>query len=110
MTTFQDGPAKGKTLMLKRAPVFLRVTELLGEIDGLDQLTDEPEPGETLHAYVLTEKPGHMHLNTGRKPGGGFFPIAVYKLVADQPNQSTMKETGAWQAWTRRQECPENLR
>ena len=38
MTTFQDGPAKGMTLMLKRTPVYLRVVCSLGKVDALDQL------------------------------------------------------------------------
>lgn len=109
MTQFKDGPAKGQTLMLRRAPVYLRVTELLGKFDALDQLDDEPEPGETLHAYVITEKPGHIHINTGRKPGGGFYPMATYKLAEVQPPQETMKKKALWQEWTSQQPRPANL-
>lgn len=108
MTTFLDGPAIGQTLQLRRAPVYLRVTELLGAFDGLDQLADEPEPGETLHAYVLAEKPGAMHiLVRGRcATGGGFWPIAKYRHVTDQPPQETMRDNALWRAWTETQPRP----
>lgn len=107
MTRFQDGPAQGKTLMLRRAPIYLRVTELIGEFDALDQLNDQPEPGETLHCYVLAEAPGHIHINTGRKPGGGFFPMALYRIVPEQPPQEIMRDNAKWRAWTNKQPRPE---
>lgn len=108
MTTFLDGPAAGRTLQLRRAPIYLRVTELLGEIDGLDQLTDEPEPGEYLHAYVLAEAPGHMHiLVRGKgKTGGGFWPMAKYKILPEQPSQEIMRDNAQWRAWTNQQPRP----
>lgn len=46
MTTFIDGPAKGQTLMLRRNPVYLIVTEENGKFDALDQLEDAPKPTE----------------------------------------------------------------
>lgn len=102
MTTFIDGPAKGQTLQLRRAPVFLRVTEKDGEFDGLDQLDDRPKPGETLHAYRLTKKPGGMHIlvHGKNRARGGFWPIAEYELVPEQPSQELMRQSFAWEAWT----------
>jgi hypothetical protein len=63
MTTFEDGPAKGQTLMLQRAPLFLRVViDPSGKVDALDQLTDKPASNEKIFAYVLTAEPGRFHI------------------------------------------------
>lgn len=99
MTTFQDGPAKGQRLMLHRAARFLRVTELNGKWDALDQPSDTPRPDEKLYAYEIVGKPGHMHLNTGRKPGGGFYPIAEYRFVPAQPTDAQMRDREQWYRW-----------
>lgn len=106
MTTFTDGPAKGQTLSLRRAPVFLRVTEAAGKFDALDQLEDTPEPHETLHAYVLASKPGSMHLCVRGKnrAAGGFYPLATYKLVENPPTDAVMR--AQWRAWTDQQGMP----
>ena len=109
MTKFQDGPAKGKTLMLKRAPLFLRVVEKGGEFDALDQLKDTPAPDEKLTAYVLTKKTGLVHINMGRK-GGGWYPMAEYKLASVQPYDATMRAADKWRAWClARPECGQPL-
>lgn len=101
MTRFIDGPAAGQTLMLKRAPVFLRVVQ--GEKwDALDQPDDEPLENETVYAYQLAEAPGHVHLSTrgqNGKRGGGFYPLANYKLCEEQPTKTEMIVTGDWRAW-----------
>lgn len=98
MTTFVDGPAKGKILQLRRAPYFLRVTEVHGNFDALDQLSDEPMRGETLYAYVILGAPGMIHINK-RGCGGGFYPIAEYKFVELQPSDTEMRMTDLWSAW-----------
>lgn len=103
MTAFIDGPAQGQKLQLRRAPVYLRVTEKDGKFDGLDQLGDTPEPGETMYAYVLAEQPGAMHLLVRGKEAasrGGIWPIAKYKLFPIQPDQATMRSRADWQEWT----------
>lgn len=101
MTTFIDGPAGGKTLMLKRAPLFLRVTKKHDEIDALDQLDDTPRRDEEIFVYV--RQPGAMlkaiHLNTGSKPGGGWFSRASYKLSELQPLEMEMRTNEAWRVW-----------
>lgn len=102
MTSFTNGPAQGQHLMLKRAPLFLRVVEAAGKFDALDQLSDEPESGERLFAYRQVGEPGMVHLNRGRGHGG-FYTIATYTLVAPQPDDATMRDTAAWQAWCKRQ-------
>jgi hypothetical protein len=97
MTTFQDGPAKGKTLMLRRAPRFLRVVEKNGKFDALDQLDDKPEPGENLFAYEITGRPGMMHIH--KRGGGGWYPIANYRFIEPQPTDAEMRTIEAWHSW-----------
>lgn len=113
VTRFQDGPAAGKTLMLKRAPIFPRVVvhSETGEVDALDQVDDSPRPGETCHAYILTGRPGSCHINRGGGRGG-FYPVSEYRLVAEQPGQNTMRDLVAWRAWTENHAhlIPEDLR
>lgn len=101
MTHFEDGPAKGQTLMLKRAPHFLRVVETDGTWDALDQLDDQPEPQEKIYAYRRVGKPGMVHINTGRKNHGGFFSMAAYRFYSEQPADSQMRDSEQWQQWCR---------
>jgi len=98
MTSFEDGPAKGQHLMLKRAARFLRVVEANGKWDALDQPTDTPQPKEKLYAYEITSKPGMCHINAGRG-GSGFYPIATYRLVKTQPADAEMRTAEAWSRW-----------
>jgi len=98
MTKFFNGPAAGQTLMLHRTPIFLRVCEKGGKFDALDQLTDTPEPGETLTVYRVVERTGIVHLNI-RGGKGGFFPIAGYQVCEEQPDQTVMRDTRLWQNW-----------
>lgn len=98
MTTFEDGPAKGKTLMLHRAAMFLRVVESKGEIDALDQLTDKANPKEKIYAYKIIGDAGFCHIRAsgGR---GGFYPIAKYRLYSQQPSDADMRDNEAWTKW-----------
>jgi hypothetical protein len=109
MTTFTNGPAKGRHLMLKRTPIFLRVTEAGGKWDALNEPEDTPLPEEKLHAYRLAGMPGQCHVNIsgGR---GGFFALAEYELVAIQPDDATMRDAAAWSRWCHSQPVPENLK
>jgi len=103
MTTFKDGPAKGQTLMLRRAAMFLRVVQdPNGEWDALDQLGDTPKPGERLYAYKITF-PVHMAhycMGGGR---GGMYPVASYSLVEPQPTDQQMRTEPQWDAWCKAQ-------
>ena len=98
MTTFEDGPAKGQHLMLKCAARFLRVVEANGTWDALDQPTDTPRPEEKLYAYEIAGQPGMCHLNCGRGRGG-WYPIASYRFVKDQPPDAEMRSAEAWSRW-----------
>ena len=88
--------------MLKRAPVFLRVVEMDGKFDALDQIDDHPDPNETIYAYKITGVPGMCHLNMGRGRGG-FYPIAEYAFYKNQPGDDVMRRTALWQEWCRHQ-------
>ena len=100
MTTFQDGPAKGQTLMLRRAARFLRVVEQGGKFDALDQISDKPQPLEKIYAYEIVGTAGMCHI---RRTGGcGFYAMANYKLVEPQPSDAEMRETKAWHDWCER--------
>lgn len=113
MTTFTNGPARGQRLMLKRAPIFLRVVQdFSGNWDALDQPEDTPRLGETLHAYRLTAKPGACHICTRGPRGGragGFYTIASYELVEAQPDQATLSDPEQWSAWCHNQPIPNHL-
>ena len=107
MTHFLDGPAKGAHLMLRRAPLFLRVTQSAAGFDALDQLDDSPAAGERLHAYRRVERPTSMHLDyfdaKTRRKVGAWFTVARYRLVAgDQPAHDVMADRSRWRAWCRR--------
>ena len=67
MTTFIDGPAKGQHLALKRAPRFLRVVVADGKWDALDQIEDEPRPGELVYAYEVHGPVGSCHISDQAK-------------------------------------------
>lgn len=101
MTHFEGGPAHGQTLMLKRSPFFLRVVEDKGAFDALDQLDDQPRPGEKLYAYRREGEARMVHVNTGRKPGGGFYPMATYRFMTPQPSESDMADRDLWRQWCR---------
>ncbi|HSI11752.1 MAG TPA: hypothetical protein VK961_06890 [Chthoniobacter sp.] len=103
MTKFEDGPAQGNSLMLKRAPIFLRVVvNTQGEWDALDQLDDHAHQGESLYAYTLTGEPGMCHIlrRSGPKGGSGFYVMAAYRFVTPQPSDAEMRDNTAWREWT----------
>lgn len=97
MTRFIDGPAAGKTLMLKRAPLFLRVTQRGDDWDALDQLDDQPAADEEIHVYRLQGQPGSVHMNFGRCRGG-LFTTAEYAYFSPQPTDAELRTTAAWHA------------
>jgi hypothetical protein len=99
MTSFQDGPAEGKVLLLKRAPHWLRVViGAAGEVDALDQLTDTPDPTEKVYAYVMVSGPTRSHVNMGRR-GCNFYQGGHYRLCEEQPEEWRLRDTDRWRAW-----------
>lgn len=100
MTRFHDGPARSKVLMLRRAPLLLRVTvDPEGKVDALDQVADTPAAGEVLYAYERQGKPGAVHIDFTRPRGSAWYAIADYRLCDPQPADATMRDTEGWRAW-----------
>jgi hypothetical protein len=101
MVTLLDGPATGVRLMLRRVPLMLRVVQNTKTLDwdALDQLEDTPADGEAIYVYRCEGITGSVHINTGRRPGGGFYQVATYKLWPEQPADAEIRTNDAWQAW-----------
>jgi hypothetical protein len=106
--TFKGGPAAGQVLALRRAPLFLRVTHAREAFDALDQLDDTPAEGEQLYAYRRVGEAGSVHLCVRGKNRGasGRYAVAAYEAVEPQPDDATMRSTGAWRDWCRAQVRP----
>src|SRR5262245_10530111 len=102
-TKFIDGPAEGQILLLRRAPLLLRVViDQQRTWDALDQLTDTAEPNEKVYVYQLVKDEGTMQLNMGRR-GGGWYRVATYRLYGDQSDQETLHDNSKWQEWAQRE-------
>lgn len=102
MTAFVDGPAAGEILMLRRAPVMLRVVRSkLGKWDALDQPDDAAKAGEQIFVYRLAEKPSRYHLcirGKGKKEGG-FYWSGKYELLPENVADEVLRDTAAWARW-----------
>lgn len=100
MINFLDGPANGQRLMLRRAPIFLRVELKNGKWDALDQISDEPQQGALLYVYRLASEVGTCHMNFGRGKGG-WYSIADYRYYGDdrQPPETVMQDLSQWHTW-----------
>lgn len=98
MVSFLDGPAAGVTLMLRRAPIYLRVTfNPAGKVDALDQLDDEPKPDEIVHVYrKVPGTSGKVHVRPG-----GCYEMGDYRHVADAVGDE-LRDTAAWRSWVAR--------
>lgn len=102
MIKFRDGPAAGVTLMLHRAPQYLRVVRAGRKAwDALDQLDDQPEPGESITVYRIDPATfSRYHLLCRRPRGGsGWYCNGEYDVVEPQPGEEHLRTTAAWQAW-----------
>jgi hypothetical protein len=97
LTTFENGPAHDAKLMLRRSPYFLRVTYDGKDYDALDQLSDTPEPGETIHLYRITAAPNWCHIRATK--GGGMYSMGNYQFVTPQPPDAIMRDNEAFAKW-----------
>lgn len=98
MTRFDDGPAAGQVLMLKRSPKYLRVVrDKVGTWDALDQLGDSAESTESIWAYELAELRGHAFVD-GPKCHG-CYPLANYRLALNPPTEEVMRDLNLWELW-----------
>lgn len=104
MIRFNDGPASGIQLMVKRAPIYLRLVFARKEWDALDQVDDEPKRTEQITAYrrVALEHPTHFKFF--RRSANGWYANATYAVVTPQPDDATMRDKAKWQAWCVAQE------
>lgn len=99
MSKFHQGPADGTSLLLQRAPRFLRVVvDPAGKVDALDQLDDTPADDETIHVYEIQTEPIRAHMNFGGGRGG-WYQMADYAHFPEQPSDHEVRTTEAWQAW-----------
>jgi len=102
MTTFEDGPAEGKTLMLQRTPVLLRVVVSPdGAVDALDQPDDIWNPGEQITVYILASRVGSMFVDGVRdgKRFGHRTSSGRYRVYSRQPPQERARQTDDWVEW-----------
>lgn len=106
MIKFLDGPHGGQSLILTRAPFFLRVVaDQAGKIDALDQLEDTPKPEETITVYRIEGNAGIAHFDrvvNGRRQGI-WSAFADYRYHREQPPDQTLRETDLWQQWATRE-------
>jgi hypothetical protein len=101
VTTFDDGPARGQTLELRRSPRFLRVCRSPDlTFDALDQLEDTPKPEETLIAYEKAgTSRGFVEYRGKDRHKSGPFQVVRYRMIPDQPDDATMRDGEAWRRW-----------
>lgn len=100
MIRFPGGPASGQVLILRRCPPYLRVTlSPDGKFDALDQLDDQADAGESIHAYRRVGEPGWCHIDFSRPRRGAWYRTAEYRHLDDQPPDETLRETDRWRAW-----------
>lgn len=99
MTTFENGPAQGQTLELRRSPRFLRVCRSPDlKFDALDQVDDQAKPEEALIPYEIVGKPTHGFVRRSGG-GGGAVSFATYRWIPDGPDDATMRDNDRWRAW-----------
>jgi hypothetical protein len=94
MVSFVDGPLADTTLMLRRAPLFLRaVTDAAGKADALDQVDDVPAGDELVHVY---RRRGDASVVCIRP--GGCYAMASYVYVPDAFGDE-LYDTDGWRRW-----------
>lgn len=89
-------------LTVRRAPPFVRfVVEPGGSPrDCLDQLDDEPKPGErVVAAKVMTEMPVHFKFSGKDKAKSGWYLCVHYNSVEPQPPEAVLRQTDLWWQW-----------
>lgn len=97
--TAKDGPAAGVSMMLKRSPLFLRLTrDRAGKWDGLDMHDDRPHHDESVVVYMRGTKPTMCHIKMSGA-GSGFYSLADYYVVANQPTDDIVRSNTLWQRW-----------
>lgn len=100
---FVDGPAVGVSLMCRRAPMYLRVTQDAGarKFDALDQPGDEPEPQEILHVYSRvpgTFSSAHLCARGSARGASGWYEFADYAFVPLEDTER-FRDVEVWRGW-----------
>jgi len=106
MITFFEGPAAGRTLALRRAPLWLRVVvdEETGAVDALDQPGDLMRDAETAYVYTRLAPPSSGFVCKRGKGGGCRHVLqADYRYHPDQPDQAVLQDNEAWARWATQQ-------
>jgi hypothetical protein len=103
-TTFADGPAAGKSVLLQRAPIALRVViDQDGKMDALDLLEDAPQTNEEVYVYVReggVTGAGFVDYRDSRgRRQGKRFESGIYKLFTPQPRQVDVRSNKYWKEW-----------
>lgn len=113
-TYFLDGPAAGVTLLLARAPQFLRaVHSARGGWDALDDVADRPKRTERITVYRRLGPVSFAFVDyctPGGRRRGSRVAEARYGLVRPQPPESQVRDNNAWRQWCRDQSSPEEAR
>lgn len=113
MITFADGPVAHAFLSLRRCPIYLRVVRGPdGEIDALDQLDDAPQLDEEIIVYRIVGAPSVCFVDgtrNGRRCGRREV-MARYAVVAEQPDDATVRDTTAWRKWCYEQQQRDKVR
>jgi len=103
MFRFFQGPADGRRLALRRAPMLLRVVidEDTGDVDGLDLLDDEPRPKENVFVYRLILGSVSSGIACTGTRGAGCIPFvsADYVLHDNQPTDGQSGDRCRWREW-----------
>lgn len=101
MSKFLNGPAAGKSLLHKRAPVMLRVVQDAdGNFDVLDMPEDEPQPDEAIFVYIAvpnTFSSGHVTRTPRSK--SFWFNSNDYVLFDPQPENGEARHRESWERW-----------
>jgi hypothetical protein len=97
---FHDGPARGQHLMLRSAPLALRVVESSrGNFDALDQPEDVANPQEKIHVYHRMGPATWMHIRAAKRSDGGRFWSGTYRLFDEQPADALIRARPDWLNW-----------
>jgi hypothetical protein len=67
--------------------------------DALNEREDVARPNEKLHAYILAAEPAIMHISRRPRSQSGWFVIAEYHYLPEQPDDATMRDNAKWAAW-----------
>ena len=95
---FVDGPLAGRSLRIKRTPLFLRGTRSRDgkKFDALDQIGDMLASFETAFAYEACKRES---VNMFICPGGHVTEIVDYRLCDPQPPQRALESNLEWREW-----------